>query len=412
MYGTRDAARNWHNTYSAHLRSLGFLQGLSNPCVFYNSERGIRTIVHGDDYVSTGGETKLLWLRDQLAGKFEIKWELIGPEEKDKKEARILNRVVRFTPAGIEWEADQRHGELMAEALGIDGLKGAATPGERHGQKVHQGDEEELRPLDATKFRAVAARGNYLAMDRPDVLYAAKECCRAMAKPTRGDMRALTRLARYLISKPRLIQTFHFQEPVDVADGLGDSNWAFCPISRKSTSGGALMIGCHAIRCWSKTQRVIALSSGEAELAAMVKTTSEVLALQSLAWDLGLRLDARVHTDAAAALGIVQRQGIGKIRHLDTQSLWLQQKELQERVAFKKIPGVENVADLMTKYLELPNISSNLTKLGFRFSTGRSDLASKLHNLVVVKEDGAVVTWGDAYHGGDSSDVPLASASF
>ena len=54
LYGTRDAAANWQRCVSDHLVSLGFKAGLSNPCVFWHPGRGIRTLVHGDDYASTG----------------------------------------------------------------------------------------------------------------------------------------------------------------------------------------------------------------------------------------------------------------------------------------------------------------------------------------------------------------------
>ena len=35
-----------------------------------------------------------------------------------------------------------------------------------------------LSPEDATMFRALSARGNYLAQDRPDINFATKELCR------------------------------------------------------------------------------------------------------------------------------------------------------------------------------------------------------------------------------------------
>lgn len=54
MYGTRDAALNWHEHYRDHLISLGSDQGRASPCLFYHKDRGIRVFEHGDDYVSSG----------------------------------------------------------------------------------------------------------------------------------------------------------------------------------------------------------------------------------------------------------------------------------------------------------------------------------------------------------------------
>ena len=46
MYGTRDAAQNWHNEYSQQLIDVGFQQGKASPCIFYHQEKKIRTYVH------------------------------------------------------------------------------------------------------------------------------------------------------------------------------------------------------------------------------------------------------------------------------------------------------------------------------------------------------------------------------
>ena len=57
---------------------------------------------------------------------------------------------------------------------------------------------KELAGAEATRFRTVAARANYLSADRPDIQYSVKEVCRRMAKPVEGDCQKLTRLGRYL----------------------------------------------------------------------------------------------------------------------------------------------------------------------------------------------------------------------
>ena len=60
--------------------------------------------------------------------------------------------------------------------------------------------------------RHQGARANYLALDRPDIQYAVKEMCREMSNPTRGDLRRLRRLGRYLVGRPRSVWSFKFQD--------------------------------------------------------------------------------------------------------------------------------------------------------------------------------------------------------
>ena len=95
------------------------------------------------------------------------------------------------------------------------------------------------------------------------------------------------------------------------------------------------MIGSHYIRGWSKTQAVVSLSSGEAELAGIVRGTCEAIGAKSIAKDLGSNLDGVVSTDSSAALSMTGRIGAGKVRHLDTSMLWVQQKQARGEIEYK-----------------------------------------------------------------------------
>ena len=65
-------------------------------------------------------------------------------------------------------------------------------------------------------------------------------------------------------------------------------------------------------------------------------------------------MSGRIWADASAALGIVGRQGLGKVRHLDTNVLWVQEAALRKQLIYCKVKGEHNIADLMTKYLVIP----------------------------------------------------------
>ena len=212
-------------------------------------------------------------------------------------------------------------------------------------------DESPLEKADAKLFRGVAARLNYLGPDRPDMQYAIKEAARCMASPRQCDWPLLKKIGRYLLYRPRLILRYKWQKRPGCIDGYTDSDWAGCTQSRRSTSGGVIMVGHHVVKSYSKQQKVLALSSAEAETYGMVACSAEVLGIQACAADMGLEYTASIYADASAALGIVQRRGVGKVRHIRTQSLWLQEAHATKRLGFEKIDGSRNPADLMTKHL-------------------------------------------------------------
>ena len=144
----------------------------------------------------------------------------------------MLNKVLRHTKEGLELEADPRHAEIVVKELGLTGAEASRVPGAKIPRKrelVKNGgreemilneeeflrgelpatyhdedfeldvstvkdteeededdpDEELLEGAEATQYRAIAARLNYLAPDRMDVQHAVKEAARAMSAPRR-----------------------------------------------------------------------------------------------------------------------------------------------------------------------------------------------------------------------------------
>ena len=100
------------------------------------------------------------------------------------KQMRVLNRIVEWKENCICYEADQRHAEIICEQLGLVSkeAQGVVTPGIK--QDISEDTEPKLDPEQATRYRALVARANYLAQDRPDIQYATKELCREMSQLT------------------------------------------------------------------------------------------------------------------------------------------------------------------------------------------------------------------------------------
>ena len=72
---------------------------------------------------------------------------------------------------------------MLIEGLGLEEATAVSTPGEDDKNWEREENAEELEGTKAKVFRGHAARLNYIATDRPDIAYSAKEICRYMAKP-------------------------------------------------------------------------------------------------------------------------------------------------------------------------------------------------------------------------------------
>jgi hypothetical protein len=327
----------------------------------------------------------------------------IGPCQTDLKAIRILNRILEWTKDGIIYEADQRHAEIIKNQMSMkDESKGVSTPGVKG---ISDDAAQDLEPYRATKFRAIAARANYLGQNRSEIQFSVKELCRAMSCPKEDDWNKLKRLSRYLVGKERCTIFFKYQSKLDGVTVWTDSDFASTnpvrhsineeikdehfeminsinlegPAScRRSTSGGLIMLGSHLIKSWSSTQKVTALSSGEAEYYAIVKGACQGIGVRSMLQDFQVNGASQRHVeikeDSSAAKGISSRRGLGKLKHIDIKELWIQEKVNSEELKITKVPGTVNLADALTKYCDVHVTKYHLEHTSQHISNDRHKL--------------------------------------
>jgi hypothetical protein len=125
-------------------------------------------------------------------------------------------------------------------------------------------------------------------------------------------------------------------------------------------------LGAHCIKVWCKLQSVVALSSAEAELYAGLRSACEGLGVQSLAADIGMKAELRLHLDSTAALSLVHKAGLGKAKHIEMQHLWLQGAVAAGRLKAVKVHTDINPADLMTKPLHEERVLALMRLMAYR----------------------------------------------
>ena len=186
-------------------------------------------------------------------------------------------------------------------------------------EKEKEKEEQEALPDSARAhlYGHLAARANYMTLDRSDRQFAVKEMCRGMAKPTLRHWLQMKRLARYLKGRRRAVSRFPY--PALAVSG----EWIF---RLRLDSGGALMSGAHRLKSWSSTQRNVTLCSAEAEVDAAVKTCSECIGMSQLALDWGKGREGR----EVALVRPCTRRFISGYRSCATQGQW----EVEKRASW------------------------------------------------------------------------------
>ena len=107
----------------------------------------------------------------------------------------------------------------------------------------------------------------------------------------------------------------------------------------------------------------------------MVKAASEGLGFKAMTEDYLKPFSPWMYVNATAVIGVAQRVGLGKMRHLDTQSLWLQEAVRDNRVGLWKVHGPVNPADLMTKHVDHATQIRFLSLMGVEARMGRAESA-------------------------------------
>ena len=85
-----------------------------------------------------------------------------------------------------------------------------------------------------------------------------------------------------------------------------------------------------------------------------------------------------VYTDASAAIGMAQRLGVGKVRHIDVGILWVQQNLREGDIEVEKVSTKSNPADVFTKHVPGEVVWRHLTRIGFESREGRAEAAVEL----------------------------------
>ena len=110
----------------------------------------------------------------------------------------------------------------------------------------------------------------------------------------------------------------------------------------------------------------------------MVKGASIAIGLQSVLKDFQITCGIEVKSDASAAIGIANRRGLGKVRHIEVCQLWLQDKVRKGDIKITKVGTFENLADALTKFVGRESIDMHMKGTSQMITPGRHELAPKI----------------------------------
>ena len=223
MYGTRDAALNWHQRYTEHLTTVDFNQGNISPCLFYHVNKGIIIVMHGGDYVPSGRASQFKRFENEFARACECKVQVPGFEPNDEMPVKIINRILSYVQGedddAIAYEVDPRHAEILVKELKVQDAKPWVSPMVRCDANDYQKEKDEeavSAPEDITRYKSRVARANNFALDRPDVLFACRTLSMKMSSRCGADWQQFGIVAEHTQGCPRSVHTYRPTSNMDL----------------------------------------------------------------------------------------------------------------------------------------------------------------------------------------------------
>ena len=218
---------------------------------------------------------------------------------------------------------------------------------------VYRTDEfARFGPAEHKQYRTIVGKLMFLANERPDIPYCAKECARGVQSPSARDMQRAKRICRYLMGTREWTLKLEPDREIDTLQMMVDSDWATDKVERRSTSAGVAQLGGCTMLTYSRTQGSLALSSAEAEGYALGSGACEGLFICTVAKELSVDLKLVVYSDSTATISQHSKMGLGRMKHVELRFLFVKDLVKREKLSLCKVLGTDNPPDLGTKVLD------------------------------------------------------------
>ena len=356
LYGLKQSPRIWFGRFCQAMIKHGYKQSLSDHTLF-TKRRGDKItclIIYVDDMIITGDDTEEINnLKINLFKEFDMKD--LGPLK------YFLGIEVLRSRHGIFLRQRKYVLDLLAET-GLLDCKPADTPMmPNHGLKIVEGAES----TDQEKYQRLVGKLLYLSHTRPDIAYAVGVISQFMHRPQEEHMNAALRIVRYL--KGTINYGVFLKRGKDLeVDGYTDADWASNPVDRRSTGGYFTFIGGNLVTWRSKKQKVVALSSAEAEFRGIKSGLTEIMWLRRLLTEIGFSPNrkSKLFCDNKAAISISENPvQHDRTKHVEIDRHFIKEKLEGGIIEFPFVRSEEQLADILTKAVNPKSFREILAKL-------------------------------------------------
>jgi hypothetical protein len=356
IYGLVQSARQYATKFTNFMKSIGFLQCGCDPCLMMRrGEAGTcYVLTYVDDNLVVGDDKAIKQLlSDVERSEFNI---TVEHELKDYLSCEIVTDKEKKKA----WIGQPHMVKKIIKTFEDEfkGMQVYQTPGTPGSQIVSpkEGDpilEDNLQK----KYRTGVGMLMYcIKHSRPDIANAVRELTKVLGKATPAAYKEMLRVAKFISDTRNMGLKV---DPVVPEDGkwklevYSDSDWAGSKDDRRSVGSFYIFLNNVLIEWRSKSQKVVSLSSSEAEFYACAEAVKEVPFIAQILLFMGIPVDlpVKVKVDNVGAIFMAENKtSSSRTRHMDTR--WWYVNQLQEEDKLIKVEFVrtkDNASDVGTK---------------------------------------------------------------
>jgi len=344
LYGCVQSAKLWYTKLVDVLVKIGFKQNPSDKCVFnmYKNSIQITVLFHVDDLLFTCVDIKLL---DSTI--ITISEEFTAITQQPYDDITFLGmEIIRKASGDIKVSMSKYSNEIVI-ASGVEGI--STSPASPELFK----DESDMLLTDADKksFHTAVAKLLYLAKKlRPDILTAVSHLASRVNMPNHQDREKVNRVYRYIRGTSEYYICYTGGGNTNVNTYVDAS--FLTHKDAKSRTGIIIMINNAPVYASSSKQKMVSLSSTEAELIGLSGAARLAVATYEFLKHQGVNVINNIHEDNLSTISLVETGNTSnRTKHINMKYFYVHELLKHGKVNLLHCASKDMIADLLTKPL-------------------------------------------------------------
>jgi transposase InsO family protein len=367
LYGLKQAPRQWYKKFDSFMHEIKFVRTEADHCCYFKrfGDGYIILLLYVDDMLIAGTSAQeVSKMKEQLSKRFAMK------DLGDAKQILGM-RIERDRVAGKLYLSQAEYVRKVLKRFSMENAKPVNVPlGSQFklSSKDSPKSQEERAQMQKTPYASAIGSLMYaMVCTRPDIAHAVGVVSRFMSNPGRKHWEAVKWVLRYLRSTTD--QALCFEGKEIVLAGYVDSDFASSDLEkRRSTTGYVFTLGGTAVSWASKLQKVVALSTTEAEYIGVTEASKEMVWLQNFLRELGKEQgNSILYSDSQSAIHLAKNPAFhSRTKHIEVKYHFIRHLLEKKTLQLEKILGSKNPADMLTKVVTLEKLKLCMASAGLR----------------------------------------------